>query len=800
MFNVWQDVKYGCRVLGRSPVFTVTAMGILALGIGGSAAIFTLVYHLLWKPLPYEEPSRLVRVYETFGKGGALGSVSAPNLLDWRAQSGSFAGIFAYQNASRNLQDAMAPERVDAVEMEPEGFGVLGARALRGRTLVREDRDQPAVVISEGMWRQKFGADEKLIGKRIVLDGKATLVVGVMPAEFAFPPQSQYVSSLWAPLGLNEIERKSRGSHSLAVVARLKEGVSFEQAEQEMRLIGARLEREYPNEQSLRSVALRPLMTDGMDRLKKLLWTLFGAVGVVFLIACINVANLLLVRAARRGREVAIRVALGGGRAALIRQFLIESLILSVGGAVLGSLVAYWGLDVLKELGEDFLPRRHTIAMDGPVLMFLVSVSVLGGLLFGLIPAIRGTAGDLNVVLKSAAGRAVVTGGSSRLRMVLVAGEVALSLILLAGAGLLMRTLLNLQAQDLGFRAESLLTMRLAISETQYPGRRQVAAFFDRLVERVKAVPGAQNAGLIQLLPLQSYGWNGDFEIAGRPKPKPGQFPFAEYRFVSPEYFATMGVPLVRGRELRRQEPDKPGAVLINQTLARRYFPNEDPVGQRLMLNGPEGIPVVGVVADSRQWTLDEPPHAEIYIPAHYAPVRTMSLVVRTSLAPEQMAESVRRAIREIDPNQPVWLVKTMKQVVRESVAQQDKLFQLMLGLAVLAVILASAGIWGVISYLVEQRMAEFGVRMALGATGRDLLRLVMKDALGMILPGVVVGVAGAFALSRLIEGFLFGVKAADPVTLLAVTGLLMVMALAAVLGPAWRALRLDPMVALRWE
>lgn len=798
MERLWQDVKYGCRVLRRSPVFTLAAVGILALGIGGSSAIFTLVYSLLLKPLPYADPDRLVRVYETFGKQGGQGSVSVANLYDWRKQNRSFSGIFALNPQNRNIQNVTNPERVEAIAMEPHGFAVLGVQALRGRTLIPEDQDQPVAVLSEALWRGRYGGDEKLIGKQITLDGRATTVVGVMPKEFAFPPRGT-PAALWLPIEFPKQQRENRGSHYLAVVARLKDGVSLEQASADMKGIAAKLEKEFPSEQSLRSVMIRSLGADGMDRVRRLLWTLFGAVGMVFLIACLNVANLLLVRATRRSREVAIRAALGGGRAALVRQFLVESLLISCGAALLGSVLAIWGLDYLVSLGEDFLPRTNTIAIQWPVIAFLTAVSILGGLLFGLVPAFQGTRVDLNTALKAVSGRGVIASGSSRLRMGLVAGEVALSLVLLIGAGLLMRTLTNLYAQDLGFRSESLLTMRLSISEKQYPDK-QVGPFWDRLVDRLRAIPGVQSAGLIQLLPLQSYGWNGDFEIKGRPKPRPGQFPFAEYRFLAGDYFATMGIPVLRGRNFRRNEPENPGAVIINQTLARRYFANEDPIGQRLMINGPEGVPIVGVVADTRQWTLNEPPRAEMYIPAGLAAIRGMSLAIRSTLPPEQLTQSTRAAIREIDPNQPVFLVRTMNEVVKESVAQQGKLFVLMLGLAGLAVVLAVAGIWGVIAYLVEQRMPEFGIRLALGAGRLNLLAMVMREALWMIGPGLIAGLAASLAVTRVLESFLFAVKPADPVTLAGVALMLLVIALGATLAPARRALKVDPIVALRYE
>ncbi|HEX8140385.1 MAG TPA: ABC transporter permease [Pyrinomonadaceae bacterium] len=815
MSTFWQDLRYGVRMLLKSPGFTLVAVFALALGIGANTAIFSVVNAVLLRPLPFAEPERLVRLWGTFsqqsvprGEGQYYDFNISPNdFADWRTQNRSFEAIAVFSSyGSVTLTGRDEPLRLRCPVVSTEYFSVLGVKPALGRFFLPEEEQvgkHRVVVLSYGAWQQKFGADPSVVGQTLTLNGSSYTVVGVAPKIFEQPrPTPSAEPDMWRPLAL-ELEPGGRASHFLHAMARLKPGVSLQQAQADMDSITANLERQYPDSNLGRGVRLSSLHEAIVGNIRPALRVLLGAVGFVLLIACANVANLLLARSTVRQREMAIRTALGASRLRIVRQLLTESILLAAVGGGLGLLLALWATDLLTGLGGKDIPRLGAISLDGRILGFTLLVSLLTGIIFGLIPALESARPDLNVSLKEG-GRANV-GGGQRFRQFLIVSEVALSLVLLVGAGLMMRSFWRLQHVQLGFDADNLLTLDLSLPRTRYKQADEAALFQQQLVERLKALPGVTSAASSSVLPLSGGNSCDGMMIEGRPLASAGEAPCVEVRQTSPDYLRAMGIPLLRGRQLTEQDKrDAPFVVVINEALARRFFAGTDPIGQRISHSDPSGPPVwrtiVGVAGDVRHFGLDAEPLPEFYEPQLQAPSWGTSLVVRSASDPASVAAAVRAEVRRMDADLPVYNVKTMRELASESVAQPRFRTLLLAIFAAVALLLSGVGLYGVMSYWVTQRTREIGVRMALGAQASDVLRMVVGQGMMMAVVGVCVGLVASLALTRVIHSLLFGVSTTDPLTFAAVPLVLCVVAFLASYIPARRATRIDPMIALRYE
>jgi putative ABC transport system permease protein len=803
MQTFWQDLRYGLRMLAKKPGFTAVAVFTLALGIGANSAIFSVVNGVLLRPMPLEDPDRLIKIWESLPSGG-YGTASAPNLKDWREQNTVFNGVAAYTLSSLNLRGQDSPERLSGAAVSSNFFDVVGVRPRLGRAFQAGEDEagrNHVALLSHRLWQRAFGGDAGVVGKDVLLNGESYTVVGVMPPEFRFPSR---LIEVWVPLVIPPDQVNNRGNHWMFTLARLKPEAGFEQAREQMGVIAKRIEQQYPDSQAGRSVFLIPLQEETVQGIRPALRALMFAVGFVLLIACANVANLLLARATSRRREIAVRTALGAGRLRLVRQLLTESLLLAAAGGALGLAMAKWGVEALLVMAQNFLPRSNEVGLDWRVATFTAALSLLTGVFFGLIPALQSSRVDLQSALKDGAG----AGGGAQnnwLRSALVVMEVAATLVLLIGAGLLIKSFIRLYETDLGFKAEKVLTMSLALPLAKYPDVQAAAAFHQKLVDRVASLPGARAAGVINYLPLQQWGFNGGIAIDGQGPYEPGRGPLAEFRAISPDYFRTMGVPLISGRSFTPQDQSNSApVVIVNQALAQRYLSGQDPIGKRIRSVGNNWRTVVGVVGDVRQSGVTQLARAEVFVPVTQAIwtslTQTMSLAVRAEAEPGALISAVRNAVKEIDPAQPVFNVKTMEAVVADSVSDR-RLNMLLLGIfATVALTLAVTGIYSVMSYTVSQSTREIGVRMALGARPMDVLKLVAGQGMSLTFAGVVLGVAGAFGLTRLMATLLYGVTATDPLTFAIVSALLVIVALLACLLPARRATKVDPMVALRNE
>jgi len=800
--DIGRDLRFGLRSLLRSPGFALVSVLCLALGIGANAALFSVLNAVLLRPLPFADPDRLVQLYEKI-TGGGQGSVSLPNFRDWSEKNTGFERLAAYHRQSHNLQAASAPERIQAVEATPNLFSLLAVPPLLGRTF-NPGSDEPgrvkAVVVGEEFWRTRLGGDPALIGRAIRLDGIPYEVIGVMPSSFNFPPGGRSTDA-WILFEASPELANARGDHLLAVVGRLKPGTTLEQATTQMVTVAAQIEKENPAEQTGRSVLIQPLRETVVGRTRPALLILFGAVGLVLLIACANVANLLLARSAVRQREVAVRLALGASRARLIRQFLLESLVLAFTGALLGLLLARWSLDALVPLAKGALPFSD-FPLDGRVFGFLLGIALLSGIVFGIVPALQASRDNLRGSLTDAGGKTTGSGRQQLFRNALVVLEIAVSLVLLVGAGLLLRGFLALSGTEPGLDARNVLTVHLPVPEAQLKG--STPRLFRPVLEKIRSLPGIRSAAVISMLPIQSAWTNRDFSIEGRSAPQPGQEPFAEFRVASPGVFQSLGIPMLQGLDFTELDGESgPMTVIINEALAHKYFPEEDPRGQRLHLEG-EVVTIGGIVGNIRQAGLDREPLPEIYMP--YAAAEAMEwlgdavLVARTSIPPESLSQEVRVAVASVNPALPLYNVLTMEQVIDESLASRRLNLWLLSIFAGIALVLSASGLYGVISYLVAQRTREIGMRIALGAQTRDVIGLVMRQGARLTGAGILVGLLGAFAFTRVLQSILYGVSARDPLTYAALAALLAAIALLATWLPAVRAARVDPILSIRSE
>jgi putative ABC transport system permease protein len=806
MGRLWQDVKFGVRVLLKSPGFAFVAVLVVALGIGANTAIFSVVNAVLLRPLPFDEPERLVRV---FGTNPKRNSFSRPysylNFADLRAQNNSFEALAAYSGSSAALSGAETPEQITGVVASGDIFRVLKTKPLLGRLLSPEDEKpggSPVAVISHGLWQRRFGSDPQVVGRQIRLDGREREIIGVTPPDFRFEFLTD-AADFWTPLDPQAPGFQSRGAIFLEVLGRLKPEVEIGAAQADMRGVMGRLEQAYPNQNAGVGLRLAGAREELVGDLRPTLLVLLAAVGCVLLIACANVANLLLARAAGRGREIAVRVALGASRGRIIRQLLTESTMLACAGGLLGLLFAVWGVSLLSSFIPADVPRFDETSLDLRVLGFTLAASVVTGILFGLAPAIHSSRLDMNEALKEGGRSATEGRGRSRVRSLLIVSEVALSLVLLVGAGLLVKSFVRLRNTDPGFDPQNTLTASLSLASVRYEKDEQITRFYDQLIERARALPGVESVGAVAPLPLGGNNISFSFVLLDRPEPPPGQGVSASARFVTPDYFRAMGIPLRKGRVFNDQDRrDAPAKLVVNEAFARRFLTGEEPLGKRLRLGYNDiEAEIVGVVGDVRGNSLSVPGSPEYYIPESHGAWSDMSLVVRTSTPdPASLTPALRAAVREMDKDQPLYEVRTMGALVTRSVARQRFSMTLIGVFAALALALAAVGIFSVMSYLVAQRTHEIGIRMALGAQGRDILRLVVGHGMTLTLVGVALGLAGAFALTRLMSSLLYGVSATDPATFGGVAALLAAVALLACYVPARRATKVDPMVALRHE
>ena len=807
METLLKDVRYGIRGLLKRPGFTVVALITLALGIGANTAIFSVVNAVLLRPLPFQKPEELVIVWEDAGFLGFPHNTPAPaNYVDWKTQNQSFVDMAASHEDSFNLTGDGEPERVAAYTVSANFFPLLGVQPLLGRGFLPEE-DRPGgnkvVVLSYSLWQSRYGGDRNVLNREILLNGKKHSVVGVMPASFQFFAKDV---RLWVPIALDQKDWANRGGHYLTVVARLKPGVSVAQAQADMNAIMRRIAADHPAETmegKLGAVVL-PVRDEFVGDARSSLIVLLVAVAFVLLIACANVAGLLLARAVARRKEIALRMALGAGRARVVRQLLTESLLLAIAAGVLGSLLAYASFTFLQGLVPEQMELATSLKLDVRILIFTIAVSIITGIIFGLVPALQSANFDLNDALKSS-GRVTSTG---RLRSAMIVFEVALSIVLLVGAGLLIQTLFQLFRQYSMLEPEKILTMRTVLPREKYKQMQQRDNYYQQVLQRVEHVPGVVAAGFSTSIPLDWKGGTSGFYPEGLKAPIPGMTYDSNHRQVSTNYLTAMNIALRQGRYFdNRDNAQSLPVAIVNETMARQYWPGENVVGRRFKLGGPEDKEpwreIVGVVADVRQMGIDEPVKAEMYFP-YQQDNETWNmprdLAIRTNGDTSNLVGAVRQIIREVDPDQPVSNVATMAEVLGTEAAQRRMGMIMLVGFAALALLLASLGIYGVLAYFVTQHTNEIGVRQALGATPSNILLLVLRKGMGLTFVGVGIGLAAAFALTRLMSSLLFGVTAADPLTFATVPLLLVGVALLACYIPARRATKVDPLVALRYE
>jgi putative ABC transport system permease protein len=811
MESLLKDLRFAVRGLSKRPAFTAIAVVTLGLGIGATTAIFSVVNSVMLRRLPYRTAERIVVIQE-LNRDGERIQVTGPNFLDWRAQNTVFEHLAAIKKWNTNLTIADQAERIDMAQTSANFFDVFGVGPQEGRLFVAGDEQAghaPVAVLSDALWRRRFGAETNVIGKPITLDGNSYTVVGIAPPGFQYPDKTE----LWlpplkfAPEFNPQIEpTERRGMGYLSAVALLKPGVTVAQAASEMETITSRLRQQYPETNNRRFNRVLSLQNHLIGDSKTMLWLLFGAVVFVLLIACANVANLLLASAASRNKEMAIRTALGASRWRVMRQLLTESAILALAGGLLGLAFSSYGVTAIKMMLPQTFPRLNEIGMDWRVFGFTLGASLLTGFLFGLAPALQISRADVQEAMKENARGTAGSARHTRLRHALIVVEVALSVVLLAGAGLLFRSFMRLQAVNAGFTPQQVLTAQLSPAGAQFNEDAAVINFYAQVLDRIGAIPGVESAGVINTLPLTG-GPTISYRVEGRPILTVDKWIPTNFRSVSPDYFRAMNIPVLQGRTFTAEDrTGAPRKLMINQALVQRDFPNEDPIGKRITLgntdenNQPIWFEIIGVTANVRSEELREEPPPELYFSARQIPFQNMAVVVRATIEPESLAPALRQAVADVDRTVPVAQVQTMEHIVSESVTQPR--FNLFLvGLfGGLALLLSAAGIYGVTSYTVTQRTHELGIRLALGAQVRDVMKLVLGQGMAVIGIGLALGLVAAFALLRLMRSLLFGVGENDPLTFVAITLVLLFVALFACYVPARRATKVDPLIALRYE
>jgi putative ABC transport system permease protein len=808
MGTLLQDLRYGARMLMKKPGFTLIAVLTLALGIGANTAIFSVVNAVLLRPLPFVDDEQLVMIWGKLPSAGIQRLfTSVPEYLDYRERTTAFAQVGMYGGTDFTLTGSGDAERLNGALVSANLLSLLGVNPLFGRHFLAEENEPErarVVILSYGLWQRRFGGDTKLVGQEITLNGTNRTVVGIMPPSFHFPDDE---TEIWQPVDITAARRNERYSRWLTTVARLKPGVTMAQAQADLDTLAGNLRRDYPKnygENSGWAINLFSLRDELAGEVRNALPILLAVVGCVLLIACANVANLLLARATTRQREMAVRTALGAGRGRLIRQLLTESLLLALASGALGIFLAWWSNDYLIKLGPKELSSSGPVGMDLGVLLFTALVALLTAVLFGLAPAWQASKLNLNDALKEGGRNA--SAGRGRLRNLLVIGEIAVALTLLVGAGLTLKSFYRLLQVDPGFDPANVLTMRLALSPTQYTEGGQQRAFYEQVLSQIEALPGVQAAGAVHNLPLGGGGNTRNFSIEGQPEPSLN----VDFYQATPHYFQAMGMRVASGRFFTPNDrEDQPGVAIVNETLARRFFRDQDPLGKRIKLGNPTGpfswLSIVGVVRDVKQNGLEEETKPALYISFLQPPLpgwkfQFMFLTVRTQSDPLSMTAALRSAVQALDQNQPIYRVATMEQLLARSLAARKFSLLLMMLFAALALLLSVIGLYSVLAYAVTQRTREIGVRMALGAQTNDVLRLVVKQGMALTLIGVTVGLGVAFALTRLMKSLLFGVEPTDPLTFSVIALLLIAVALLACWIPARRATKVDPMIALRCE
>lgn len=814
MQSILQDLRYGLRILFKNPGFTAIAIITLGLAIGANTAIFSVVNAVLLRPLPFQDAERLVKVSIIEGKEEGTGSMSPADFLDYRDENQAFDYMAAYIPWGVTLVGEGDPERLSGALVSATFFSLLNAQAITGRTFLPEDDKlaaQRAIVLSYGLWQRRFASNPNVVGNAITLNGESFTIVGVMPRDFRFPNKTE----LWGlprrivpelPFNTGGDILQLRGLQYLNVIARLKKGVSLEQAQTQMEGITARLREQFPQENSHKSIKLAFFQDYIVRGIKPALLLLLVVVGLVLLIACANIANMLLVKSTARQKEFAIRTALGASQVRLVRQLLTESILLAISGGALGLLLAIWGTDLLVAVSPTTTPRAQEINLDSTVLGFTVAVSLAAGILFGLAPVAQSFRLSLTDRLKE--GSLSIVGGwrNQRMRSLLIVTEVAISLVLLVGAGLLLKSFLRLQQVNPGFSPESLLTMRMSLTGTRYETGRQRATFYHQLVDRIKALPGVQAAGGIESLPIEGRGAFYSFSIEGRPAPASPLDLSAGFHSATPGYFQTMGTPFLKGRDFtERDDENATNVVIVNETFARKFFSEEDALGKRVSFGtndsgDPNWLEIVGVVGDIKHVGLETEAEPETYVPYLQTPYRFITIIVRAATEPASLVAAIRKEALALDPQQPLYDVKPMEQVLEQSIAERRLIMLLLSIFAAVALALAAVGLYGVMSYSITQRTREIGIRMALGAKASDVLKIVIKHGMVMVLIGVAIGLAAAFILTRLMASLLYGVSATDPTTFVVIPLFLLAVALMACLIPARRATKIEAVAALRHE
>jgi putative ABC transport system permease protein len=810
MQTLLQDLRYAIRTMANNRTFTALAVLALALGIGANTVIFSVVNAVLIRSLPFPDPDRIIMVFESDLQQSSQEAIAAANFLDWRDQNQVFEDIAAYREEAFNLTGTDRPERAAGVVTTAGLFPVLGVTPILGRVFQSDEENLGSgrvAVISQNLWERRFASDPNVIGQTLTSNSEPLTIIGVMPSGFRFPEEAD----LWIPprqfvpehvLRPTVNMSTNRDSHYLSAIARLKPGQTLQQARANMDAVARRMEEQNPNENAGRGVSLATLREQIVGDIRPTLLVLFGAVGFVLLIACANVANLLLARAATRQKEIAIRTALGATRFRLVRQLLAESVLLALLGGGLGSLLAMWGIGPLISLMPAGIYGAKDIGIDGLVLGFTLAVSLLTGVVFGLVPALQATKSDLNESLKEGGRGGSAGARRNRARSLLVVSEIALSMVLLIGAGLMTKSFFRLEQVNPGFETRNVMAMRLSLPAVQYPDERRRAAFFQQVIQRLQAVPGVQSGAAISRLPLTPGNSGRGVTIAGRPTDVSSEGPSADYRVISADYFRVMGVPVLKGRSFTEADnSDAPPVAVINETMAQRYWPGEDPLGQRMRIEDDDPwMEIVGVVGAVKHFGLDSKSRPEFYVPYLNDPWPFMTAVIRSTSNPSSLADAMRREVWAIDKDLPVPEIKSMDQLLSGSVAGRQ-FNMLLLGIfAGVALVLAAVGIYGVMSYSVTQRTHEIGIRMALGAKQSDVVKLVVRQGIALALAGVGMGLAGALGLTRVLASLLFEVGTTDPATFVAISLLLTAVALGACFVPARRAARVDPMIALRYE